>query len=127
MLVQAIIGSMQGANPCPHITDKSFQNEVIHIDRATQAVMFSSDKNDWETPQRLFDELDRHYHFTLDAAASHTNHKVDRYFTADDDGLAQDWGGRRSSVIRRMGTRRPGSGQRNVLRRQRSQAQPLCC
>lgn len=91
--MQAIIGSMQGANPCPHITDKSFQNEVIHIDRVTQAVMFSSDKNDWETPQRLFDELDHHYHFTLDAAASHTNHKVDRYFTADDDGLAQDWGG----------------------------------
>lgn len=128
MLVQAIIGSMQGANPCPHITDKSFQNEVIHIDRATQAVMFSSDKNDWETPQSLFDELDRRYHFTLDVAASHTNHKVDRYFTADDDGLAQDWGGgRRSSVIRHTETRRLGSGQRSVLRRQRSQAQPLCC
>ena len=63
------------------------------MDRATQSVMFSSNKSDWETPQSLFDELNRKYHFTLDAAASHTNHKVGRYFTADDDGLAQDWGG----------------------------------
>lgn len=63
------------------------------MDRETQRVMFSSDKSDWETPQGLFDDLDRRYHFTLDAAASHTNHKVNRYFTAEDDGLSQDWGG----------------------------------
>ena len=28
--------------------------------------LFSSDKNFWETPQRLFDELDAEFHFTLD-------------------------------------------------------------
>jgi hypothetical protein len=55
--------------------------------------MFSSNKNYWETPQSFFDELDRQYHFTLDAAASHDNHKCARYYTAEDDGLAQDWGG----------------------------------
>ena len=43
-------------------------------------VMFSSDKNFWETPQRLFDELDAEFHFTLDVAASDENHKCARYF-----------------------------------------------
>ncbi len=56
-------------------------------------VLFSSDKNVWETPQALFDELDREFHFTMDAAASCGNHKCERYYTEETDGLAQDWGG----------------------------------
>ena len=56
-------------------------------------VMFSSEKNFWETPQKLFDELDAEFHFTLDAAASDENHKCARYFTQNDDGLRQNWGG----------------------------------
>lgn len=56
-------------------------------------VMFSSDKNYWETPQKLFDELDAEFHFTLDAAASDENHKCTRYFTQKEDGLRQNWGG----------------------------------
>ena len=55
--------------------------------------LFSSDKNFWETPQKLFDELDAEFHFTLDAAASDENHKCARYFTQNDDGLRQNWGG----------------------------------
>lgn len=55
--------------------------------------LFSSDKNFWETPQKLFDELDAEFHFTLDAAASDKNHKCARYFTQNDDGLRQNWGG----------------------------------
>ena len=58
--------------------------------------LFSSDKNFWETPQKLFDELDAEFHFTLDAAASDENHKCARYFTQNDDGLRQNWGGRNS-------------------------------
>lgn len=38
--------------------------------------LFSSDKNFWETPQKLFDELDAEFHFTLDVAASDENHVV---------------------------------------------------
>ena len=56
-------------------------------------MLFSSSKTDWETPQTLFDELNAEFRFTLDAAASATNHKCARYFTEEDDGLAQDWGG----------------------------------
>lgn len=63
------------------------------MDRNTQQVMFSSDKNYWETPQALFDKLNDEFHFTLDAAANETNHKCDQYFTAEMDGLQQNWGG----------------------------------
>lgn len=55
--------------------------------------LFTSEKSYWETPQVLFDELNDEFSFTLDAAASDNNHKVDNYFTEKEDGLAQDWGG----------------------------------
>lgn len=58
-------------------------------------VHFMSKKDDWETPQSLFDKLHEHFHFTLDAAASDSNHKLPRYYTKETDGLAQDWGGER--------------------------------
>lgn len=70
--------------------------------------LFSSDKNFWETPQKLFDELDAEFHFTLDAAASDENHKCARYFTQSDDGLRQNWGGRDGvlqSALREQGNR----------------------
>lgn len=55
--------------------------------------MFTTDKKDWETPQYLFDELNEEFKFTLDAAASDTNHKLPRYYTEETDGLSQDWQG----------------------------------
>lgn len=58
-------------------------------------VHFMSEKDDWETPQSLFDKLHEHFHFTLDAAASDSNHKLPRYYTKETDGLTQDWGGER--------------------------------
>lgn len=57
------------------------------------STLFSSGKSSWETPQKLFDELDAEFRFTLDAAASDKNHKCVRYFTQNDDGLRQNWGG----------------------------------
>nr|DAU67690.1 MAG TPA: DNA N-6-adenine-methyltransferase [Caudoviricetes sp.] len=56
-------------------------------------VLFSSKKEDWETPKKLFDELDNEFHFTLDPCANEFNHKCDNYYTIDDDGLKQDWNG----------------------------------
>lgn len=56
-------------------------------------VLFSSNKEDWETPQELFNELDNEFHFTLDPCADEINHKCDRYYTVQDDGLKQDWRG----------------------------------
>lgn len=55
-------------------------------------VMFSSEKNIWETPQDFFEKLDEEFHFTLDAAASDENHKCERYYTEQQNGLLKDWG-----------------------------------
>lgn len=56
-------------------------------------VMFSSATDMWSTPQATFDELNRDFGFTLDVCASPENAKCARFFTKEQDGLAQDWGG----------------------------------
>ena len=58
-------------------------------------VMFSSTTPEWETPQDFFDNLNRQYHFTLDAASTHENAKCQNHFTREDDGLHKNWGGQR--------------------------------
>jgi len=52
---------------------------------------FSSEKNDWETPQWLFDELDKEFEFELDVCASRENQKIAFYFTERQDSLNIDW------------------------------------
>ncbi|MCU7701424.1 phage N-6-adenine-methyltransferase [Enterococcus gallinarum] len=42
---------------------------------------FSSEKEDWETPQNIFDELNKKYQFDIDVAASIQNTKLPNYFT----------------------------------------------
>ena len=54
--------------------------------------LFSSAKTDWETPQSLFDALDKEFRFVLDAAATEKNAKCASYFTPEQDGLIQCWG-----------------------------------
>lgn len=56
-------------------------------------VLFSSASEEWGTPQDLFDELNSMYNFTLDPSASDYNHKCEKYFTKDDDGLSKSWSG----------------------------------
>lgn len=58
-------------------------------------VMFSSKTDQWATPPDFFEELDREFHFDLDPCASEENHKCARYFTREQNGLLQDWGGSR--------------------------------
>lgn len=53
----------------------------------------TSNRQDWETPEALFRELDDTYHFTIDVAATHDNAKCDRYYTIEDDGLSKSWSG----------------------------------
>jgi len=55
--------------------------------------MFSSKSDEWETPQDLFDELNKEFNFTLDPCCTHENHKCNKYYTIEDDGLKQSWGG----------------------------------
>ena len=56
-------------------------------------VHFSSQTDEWATPQNLFDELNREFGFTLDPCATAENAKCAKFFTAADDGLKQDWRG----------------------------------
>ena len=57
--------------------------------------LFTSDKDNWETPQMLFDYLDSVYHFTLDAASSDANAKCKHHLTSEDDALSCSWRGER--------------------------------
>lgn len=50
-------------------------------------------RQDWGTPQKLYDKLNAEFGFTLDSCAHAGNAKCSRYFTAETDGLAQDWSG----------------------------------
>ena len=53
--------------------------------------MFSTGKDDWETPQDFYNKLNEEFHFTLDPCADEFNHKCEKYYTEKDDGLKQDW------------------------------------
>lgn len=50
-----------------------------------QAVLFSKQSDEWATPQDLFDELDREFRFTMDAAATRENAKCVNYLGPDHD------------------------------------------
>ena len=56
-------------------------------------VHYSSKSNEWATPQHLFNKLDEIHKFTLDPCSTHENHKCEKYFTIEDDGLNQSWKG----------------------------------
>lgn len=53
--------------------------------------LFSSEKMDWETPKWLFDELNEHFHFTLDPCCTHENAKCLKHYTEYENGLNQLW------------------------------------
>jgi phage N-6-adenine-methyltransferase len=55
--------------------------------------MFSSATDMWATPQSFFDRYDRLYSFELDVCAVAENAKCKRFFSPEDDGLAQNWTG----------------------------------
>ena len=50
-------------------------------------VMFSSQSNEWATPQWLFDDLNEVYHFTLDPCATKENAKCKKFYTIAENGL----------------------------------------
>lgn len=55
--------------------------------------LFTSKTDEWETPQELFDELNKEFKFTLDPCATKKTAKCKKYYTKEDDGLVQDWQG----------------------------------
>jgi phage N-6-adenine-methyltransferase len=67
--------------------------EAVEPRRNGMAVHYSSETDEWSTPQRIFDVLDEEFRFTLDVCALPTSAKCERYFTPAMDGLAQEWSG----------------------------------
>ena len=55
--------------------------------------LFTSKTSEWETPQWLFDELNKEFHFELDVCATKENTKCDNFYTKEIDGLRFGWGG----------------------------------
>ena len=80
-------------------------------------VMFSSENEAWETPQEFFNELDKEFQFNLDPCATPENKKCPTFFTKEDNGLEQDWGGSEFSVILRMDGTQQGYGLRKPTRK----------
>lgn len=56
------------------------------------SVIFSSKSDNWSTPKDFFDRLNDEFEFNLDPCADEKNHKCNRYFTKEQDGLKQNWG-----------------------------------
>ena len=57
-------------------------------------VHFTSNTDEWETPQDTFDRLNKEYGpFTLDVCADKTNFKCMAYYDKEQDGLRQPWSG----------------------------------
>jgi len=54
---------------------------------------FNSKKQEYETPQNLFDYLHTIFNFDIDLAADENNKKCEKYFSKDDDALKQSWKG----------------------------------
>lgn len=59
----------------------------------SMAVHYSSESDEWETPQELFDLLDDEFGFELDVCATADNAKCNQFFTPEHDGLMQRWQG----------------------------------
>lgn len=54
-------------------------------------IHFSSNSNEWATPQDFFDALDKEFNFTLDPCATKENAKCVKFYTQEDNGLIQSW------------------------------------
>jgi site-specific DNA-methyltransferase (adenine-specific) len=54
-------------------------------------VIFSSESEEWLTPDPLFETLDAEFHFTLDPCATPLSARCAAFYTKADDGLKQPW------------------------------------
>lgn len=55
--------------------------------------LYSSATPEWATPQKVFDDLNAEFGFTLDPCATPENAKCAKFFTRLDDGLKKEWVG----------------------------------
>ena len=63
-----------------------------------RAVMFSSKRQDWTTPDWIYNQLHNEFKFTLDPCCYPETAKCKKYYTKKENGLIQDWAGERVYV-----------------------------
>lgn len=58
-----------------------------------RSIHFSSETNEWATPQWLFDALNKEFGFTVDVCSTHENAKCAKHYTRLENGLMKSWAG----------------------------------
>lgn len=53
--------------------------------------LFTSNTDEWSTPQDFYDELDKEFGFSLDPCCLPSSAKCKNFFTPEENGLEQDW------------------------------------
>ena len=92
----------------------------------TQA-LFSSNTDEWATPQSFFDELNKEFGFTLDPCSTDENAKCELHYTIDNDGLTQNWGGGKEYFATLRMVEKSRIGSRSVTWNLGNQTLSLCC
>jgi site-specific DNA-methyltransferase (adenine-specific) len=68
--------------------------KTLKISRSSKLVqlqLFTSNSDEWETPDEVYTYLNSVYNFDLDVAASDTNHLCPTYFSESNSALSQPW------------------------------------
>ena len=86
------LGSIRDRQVGEEASNTTGRKTLSNFYKAGAAAM-TSNKDDWETPQALFDQLNEEFHFTLDAASNDQNAKCEHHYTAENSGLERSWGG----------------------------------
>ena len=55
------------------------------------AGLFTSDSSEWETPRKLFNELNRYFDFTIDVASTDDNALTHRHYTKANSAFDHKW------------------------------------
>jgi len=72
------------------------------------SALLTSNSQEWETPDTLFNALHGVYNFTIDACASKENTKLPDYWDESADGLSQSWKGHRIWMNPPYQNKKPG-------------------
>lgn len=75
--------------------DRSENPAVIGCALTRNNGRYNGNGREWETPPEVFGPLDAEFGFTLDPCATKANAKCARFFTEEEDGRVQPWGGER--------------------------------
>jgi site-specific DNA-methyltransferase (adenine-specific) len=67
--------------------------EGIALNMKNKQACFSHKSDEWETPQNLFDELNKEFKFTLDPCSTDKNHKCNIWYTKKENGYCCKWNG----------------------------------